>query len=144
MKPLPIKKREIIGGRIRRVCHVNLPKDPEEDFQERLIVVEMESGLKFTLQQESKITDPQTGKGLVFPDSGQLKLETVIDSSEKGDLNSPVASLVFPYGWTNSLGVLLENSFAMYDGFSDWDNGVLFHRVGDETRSNLVPFDLPD
>jgi len=116
MKPEAIRKREIIGARIRRVCYLNLPKGPEGDFQERLIVVEMESGLKFTLEQENAIVDPQTGKGLIYPYSGSTTFEVVVDSAKDPNLNSPVHSVVLTHGWKNCVGIILTKSHLINSG----------------------------
>ena len=50
-----VTQKDILGARIRRVYEIDLSFDKSNDFQERIIVVELESGLRIPLQQDQNI-----------------------------------------------------------------------------------------
>jgi len=137
----PITREDVLGKRIRRVFHVDLPRT--EKFQPRSIVIELESGLRFSLEQDSKVVDPVSGLGVLFPYPNSKGLNPVLEAAHEPNLDSPVKAMVTPYGWEYDCGVRLENGYVIHDGFSDWDNGVVFYLPDAETKAALVEFDLP-
>ena len=140
----PLKKSYIIGKQILSVSHIDLRYDNDKNFQERLILIELESGLRFTLQQESNIIDTVSKVSRIYPYSNSNPQVVVLRSDAESNLRSPIKALAIPFGWKDSCAVILQNGFALYDGFSSRDNGVLFVRPAPETRASLVEFHLPD
>ena len=139
----PLTKSEIIGRRVGHVFHVDLKYDVERQFQSRFIVVELNNGLLFQLEQRQIIIDPASNVGLLFPYSGAKPTNIALDPAVEKNLQSPIRHVLQPYGWDRQFGLLLENGFVLHDGFSSWDNGVLFYHPGPEEEDELKPFDLP-
>lgn len=137
-----IKRHEIIGKLVRSIFHVDLPFDKEQQYQNRLIVVELESGLRFSLQQGAEILDPISGVGFVYPYVESAKMNLVLESSREPNLVSPIQTLVLPYGWKDEFGLVLENGFALHSSFSDGENIAQFYHPDARTKSSLVQFDL--
>src|SRR4051812_47180185 len=57
----PIIRTDVIGKRIRFILQRDLPYNKEQEFQERHVIIELESGLRFGLQQDDEIIDARTG-----------------------------------------------------------------------------------
>ena len=140
----PLSKSQVIGKRVRSVLYYDLPFDKQAQFQPRLTVVELESGLRFMLQQDTPIVDPVTHLGHIFSCPGSEQLHCVLDSSKDQNLASPIESAISPYGWDYEFGLLLENGFALHSGFSSWDNGLLFYLPDAHTLLSLHRFELPE
>ena len=179
MEKIPIRKDEIIGKHIKNVFEIDLPYDAKEKWQQRIIVVELESGLKLSLEQQPKIVDLASNMAFVYPfsdpliagpvrkalpsgmivsrfkdavtgrvtvprkfnESGSPIIYSVITPSEDPHLGSPIQTLALGFGYLCSL--ILENNFVLFEGFSDWDNGVMFYECGLSDRSDFTPFNLP-
>lgn len=140
-----IYRDEIIGKRISRVFHFNVRYDREKEFQERLIVVELETGLRFAIQSENDVLDPVSGMALIYPSldtSLELDVELSLPDESEKNFNSPIRSIVLPYGWTNSIGLILENGFCLHDGFSMWGNSANFYLL-DLPSEDMAEIDLP-
>lgn len=138
-----LKNEDVIGKFIRRVCHVDLPA--KDDFQERLIIVEMESGVRFNVLQDHQIFDRATNLGVVYKYFGdECALKPVFERGSNKDLESPVRTMIIPYEAKYRCGVILENGFALYEGFSMWDSGAIFHLPDSSTKESLMEFRLDD
>lgn len=140
----PIIKEQIIGKLIAFVHHVDLPYDAKERFQQRLIVIELQSGLRFALQQGEDVFHKDSRLGIIYPHTDILGLQAVLTFETDPNLRSPIRSLFIPFRWKDSPGVALENGFVLHDGFSERDNAVSFYKPGLQTIPNLVEFDLPN
>lgn len=138
-----IYREDVIGKRIKRVSHFNLPFDPEGEFQERLIIVELETGLRFSLQKETNVLDPVSGLALIYSYEEQKELELVVDIKSEPNLESFIKSIALPYGWDNRVALILENGFVMHDGFSMWDNGVVFYVPTPPVEESMAEIELP-
>lgn len=123
-----IKKHEIIGKRVRSVIRIN--EETLKGDQFCLFVIEIESGLRFTLEREAEIIDPLTNYGLIYPylavEKGMFwkmacdiiwKCKLELDSSINPNLDSPIQAMFLPHGAKYLCGLLLENGFIMCDGF---------------------------
>jgi hypothetical protein len=139
----PITREEVIGKRVKFVLQLDLPYDKKEDYQDRLIIIELESGLRFLLVDEKEVLDKETGFGIIYPYVGSRGLYCEIDSQSNANLRSPIKGLFLPSGWIYGTGVLLENGFIIYTGFGMQENGVLFHASHPENPSEMVAFELP-
>ncbi len=139
----PLRREDVIGRLINSVGHFDLPYDNEKRFQERLIIVELESGLRFALQQASEIVDPKLNAGRIYPFLLTAPLTPFVDGQTDPNLRSPVNALTLPYGWQCSCGVVLINGFVLHDGFSSWGNGALFYKPDQQTRLAMLDFELP-
>ena len=142
METQKIKKVDVIGKRIRSVYHLKLPYDQKEKYQGRLIIVELDSGLRFSLRQEHRVINEQTGKVSISRYAGTAGLEVVIDSDAEAHVGSPIKTVIIPYEWEFSFGLLLENGYVLHDGFGESDNGALFYLPSPETRVKLVLIDI--
>src|ERR1044072_2202403 len=138
----PLAKSEIIGRRVAHVFHVDLRYDAERQFQSRLIVVELDNGLLFALEQRQIIIDPGSNVGSIFPYPDAKPTKIALDPATEKNLQSPIKDVIQPYGWDRQFGLLLENGFVLHDGFSSWDNGVLLYHPGPEEEGELKPFNL--
>jgi hypothetical protein len=118
-----IKRDDVIGQKINQVFHVDLPYKEKDRFQERLIVIELETGLQFTLEQELEILDANSQDGMIYSYTKNEKMTLVLNRNTEKNLNSPIKETVIPYTWTYNFGLVLENGFVLHDGFSSWENG---------------------
>lgn len=84
---VPITRAEVIGKCVRCI----LQRDREKAYQEREIVVELESGLRFSLESRDKeVLDSATGLGFIYPYLGSKKLYCEISASSNAELRSPI------------------------------------------------------
>jgi hypothetical protein len=115
----------------------------KDEFQEREIVIELESGLRFSLERSTEVLDPLTGFGLIYPYPKTEGLYIEIDARSNANLDSPVKRIMRPYGYIFNCGLVLENDFIIIDGFAMTGNGALFMRIDQETMALMEPFELP-
>jgi hypothetical protein len=140
----PIRKPEIIGRHIKFVFEVDLPFDVERQFQPRIIVLELDSGLRFALQQETQIQADAPNVRLLFPYEHPLDLRPTLSADLEQKLASPINCVFVPYGWKDQCGVMLENGVVLHDGYSDWDNGIVYYDSRTLAKTSLRRFELPD
>lgn len=129
-----MKVSEMIGEKIRVVFHKDL--DLKDGFQERLIIIDLSSGVKVSLQQEMAIFSgaERTGRIAIWGrDQNTESLQRQIDIASEANLDSKITRLFIPYRWNDSLGVMLENGYVLHDGFSEHDNGILFYKPDEQT-----------
>ncbi len=138
-----IKRGDVIGKRIRFVLQRDLLYHDKEEYQEREIIVELESGLRFSLDGQAEVLDAATGFGLIFPYAGKDGLYCEIDARSDANLSSPIEKMIRPYGYRFSCGVVLGNGFILIGGFDIAGNGALFMRPCPETMALMEPFELP-
>ncbi len=136
--------KDIIGSRIHRVFHVDLPIEKGSDFQPRHIVVELVSGIMFCLQQDHPICNNLSEPAHVLTTDMQMNSDPLFQQESCKDLDSQVTGVFLPYGWEDSFGLSLENGFALHDSFSMTDNGAQFYRPSPETLSEFIPITLPE
>jgi hypothetical protein len=139
----PMSRKDVIGKRVRCVFQSDVSCDAEAEFQEREIVIELETGLRFALRQETEVLDPVTGLARVHSYPGTAGLYRELDSSSDLNLNSPIKAMIQPYGYKFVCGIVLENGFVLIEGFSMQGNGVLFMKPCSETMAEMQKLELP-
>ena len=138
----PILRSEIIGHRVSGVYELDLRV--VEDFQERAIIVELESGLRFSIRSESAIVDSATGLALIFPWGGSDAGTSVSPRENKEALRSPITDVFSPYEWEHSLGLMLENRWVLHEGFSMTDNGTMLYQPDFKSIEHFIPLKMPE
>lgn len=151
-----IKKWEIMGKRVRSVSKLNKELVGEDQWF-CLFVLELESGLRFTLERESEVINPLTNYGLIYPyltaENGmfgktasniiyEFKLE--LDTSINPNLDSPIQAVFLPAGAKYFCGLVLENGFVMRDSFPLWGGNVLSFYKRNGMDPDDVIFELPE
>ena len=139
----PITREEVIGKHVSFVLQCDLPYDKKDDYQDRLIIIELESGLRFSLERQTEVLDKETGFGFIYPYVASRGLYREMDSQRDANLRSPIKAMFLPFGWKFGCGVLLENGFVIYPGFGQQENGVLFLASDPQLLSSMPAFELP-
>ena len=136
--PRTLTNAQLIGRRIRAVYERDLEYVKKYRFQPRLIIVELTCGFQFFLHQ--------------YPDTPESQLKNkdicqtdkmVLDADIKPELSSPIKEVVRPYDAPYDIGWLLENGYALHNGFSEWDNSVDFYLADEADMRELKSVELP-
>ena len=141
---IPIKRDEVIGKRINCIWQFDLPYDVEKEYLERLIAIELESGLRISLDADTEVPDTKTGFGLIYPYVASTVFYPEIDARRNVNLNSPVKAMFLPYGWKFSIGFLLENGFVIHNAINMTENLASLYKPGAGTMASMRIFELPN
>lgn len=140
-----IAQDEIIGVRILQVKHVHLRYYGEHRYEERLVVVRLESGLQFSLQQDiSSLSNTGAGFVRIYPYTGCEAGDVAFDSHSDRNLDSPITRVVREYESEFEFALVLENGFVLHNGYSLWGNSADLDKNMPEFESNFEDLNLPE
>lgn len=133
-----LSRSEIIGSRISRIAEVDLPYDVTNRFQPRKIVVHLENGARFALQQEREIIDPDSGRTVIYSDDGLDSGRVSCVSGYPDVVGHLIARIVLTYGWRDEFALVLDNGLLVHTGYSDCGNGLMVSKVDSALEKNLL------
>jgi hypothetical protein len=137
-----LSRNEIIGSRISRITEVDLPYDVTNRYQPRRIVVHLESGARFALQQERAIIDPGSGRTAIYSDDGLDSGRIPFVSQYPEVVGHLITRIVLTYGWRDECALVLDNGLIVHTGYSDCDNGLMVTKMDSAMEKNLTEINV--